>query len=209
MQITQREKDVLQNCFLFAGVSAADMHAIWDTMPTPDIFAKGETLRCNTALAIVLEGELRVYSAGNHRALLNTLSCGSVCGVTTLFSDDKRTVSEMTVTKDSVVLRIPQQTLSAWFATYPVLVENYIRFLTGRIRFLNQKIASYTGGQADARVWRYCQEHRMSDGSVQLSKSLSALAKTLDVGRSSLYRSLDTLEADGRIRREGKKIYIL
>ena len=47
-----------------------------------------------------------------------------------------------------------------------------------------------------------------ADGTVRFSGSLCDLARALDVGRSSLYRSLDRLEAAGRLSREGKRMQI-
>ena len=38
--------------------------------------------------------------------------------------------------------------------------------------------------------------------------SMVELAQSLNIGRSSLYRSLDALEAEGWIRREGRDIHL-
>ena len=50
----------------------------------------------------------------------------------------------------------------------------------------------------------------MKDGrrQVQLPCSLSEFAGLLCVGRASLYRTLDAMEAEGRIRRQGRTIYL-
>ena len=61
----------------------------------------------------------------------------------------------------------------------------------------------------DGRLWKYLLAHRDAAGVVTLSGGMNALAKRLDMGRSSLYRSLDALSDAGRIRREGKNIIIL
>ena len=51
--------------------------------------------------------------------------------------------------------------------------------------------------------WHQCYEV------VYVAEGMTALAERLDMGRSSLYRSLDALTELGRIRRVRKKIYIL
>ena len=43
---------------------------------------------------------------------------------------------------------------------------------------------------------------------MQLPFSLSEFAEHLCVGRASLYRTLDAMEAEGRIRRQGRTIYL-
>ena len=43
---------------------------------------------------------------------------------------------------------------------------------------------------------------------MKLPGSMVELAQTLNIARSSLYRSLDALEAAGKIRREGRKVFI-
>ena len=207
-------QDVFSACFLFRGMDAEQRRAVLETAAPPERFAKGESVYrphlFQRALTVVMDGELQVTcSAGDRkRAILNTLRKGDVCGVTALYSDDDDFVTEVTVTKSVTLLRIQQSQLSAWMAEYPLLAENYIRFLTDRIRFLNQKITTYTGGQADDRLWRYLQDHCDDNGCIQLSGSVSELARILDVGRSSLYRSLDALEQEGKLERQGKRLKI-
>ena len=43
---------------------------------------------------------------------------------------------------------------------------------------------------------------------MQLPCSLSEFAELLCVGRASLYRTLDAMEEQGRIRRKGRIIYL-
>lgn len=57
-------------------------------------------------------------------------------------------------------------------------------------------------------MYRYLLEHRQPDGLVNIPVSMVELAQSLNIGRSSLYRSLDALESEGWIHREGKSIRI-
>lgn len=85
--------------------------------------------------------------------------------------------------------------------------EHYISFLTGRIRFLNQKIGYLTAGSAEFKLSHYL----LSLGEYQtvvLPISMSALAEMLDLGRASLYRAFDTLTEDGFISKQGKTIIL-
>ncbi len=93
-------------------------------------------------------------------------------------------------------------------AAVPRVGENYVTFLSDRIRFLNRRLSTLTAGQTDGKLWRYLLAHRGEDGVVSLPGGMTGLAETLNMGRSSLYRSLDALTAAGRICRQGKQIIV-
>ena len=82
-------------------------------------------------------------------------------------------------------------------------------FLSDRIRFLNRRLATLTAGQTDDKLWRYLQAHRDAGGVVELPEGMAGLAEHLGMGRSSLYRSLETLIESGLIRREKKQIGLI
>lgn len=158
------------------------------------------------ALAIVLEGHVRVLQG---RVVMNDLLPGDVFGVAALFGTDEKYPSTVVAETECRVLLIPQETVVTWMATVPRVAENYVRFLSDRIRFLNLRLSTLTAGQSDGKLWRWLLAHRDENGVVYIKDGMSELAERLDMGRSSLYRSLDALTALGRIRRERKKIYIL
>ena len=115
----------------------------------------------------------------------------------------------MVAETDCSILFIPQDVVVRWMSSVPRVAENYVRFLSDRIRFLNLRLSTLTAGQADGKLWRWLLAHRDENGVVTVTDGMSELAERLDMGRSSLYRSLDALTEVGRIRREKKKIYIL
>ena len=158
------------------------------------------------ALALVLNGHVRVWQG---RVVMNDLLVGDVFGVAALFGSDEEYPSTVTAETDCDILFIPQETVVRWMASVPRVAENYVRFLSDRIRFLNLRLSTLTAGQADGKLWRWLLAHRDENGVVTVTNGMSELAERLDMGRSSLYRSLDALTALGRIRRERKKIYIL
>ena len=55
----------------------------------------------------------------------------------------------------------------------------------------------------------YIHSRELRDGRAEVSGGYSQLARALNMGRASLYRSLEALEAEGRIRREGRTIYLV
>lgn len=197
--------------FLFEGLSPTEKERCWAIDSGEEAsFAKGAVIydseHAKRALALVLDGNVRVLHG---RVVMNELVAGDVFGAAALFGEEDPYPTTVTARTDCRVLFIPQATVSAWMAAVPRVGENYIRFLSDRIRFLNRRIATLTAGHTDGKLWRYLLAHRDENGIVHLSGGLSELAHTLDMGRSSLYRGLDALTADGRIIRRGKEIQVI
>ena len=196
--------------FLFEGVSPTEKTHCWAINSGEEAsFAKGEVIydseHAKRALALVLEGRVRVLHG---RVVMNELHAGDVFGAAALFGEEDPFPTTVAARTDCRVLFIPQATVSAWMAAVPRVGENYIRFLSDRIRFLNRRLATLTAGQTDGKLWRYLLAHRDESGSVHLSGGLAELAKALNMGLSSLYRCLDALPADCKIQRLGKDIFI-
>jgi CRP-like cAMP-binding protein len=134
---------------------------------------------------------------------------GDVFGAAALFGTDEEYPSTIVAESDCRVMFIPQETVVRWMREVPMVAQNYVGFLSDRIRFLNRRLSTLTAGQADGKLWKYLLAHRDENGVVTVTGGMSELAERLDMGRSSLYRSLDSLTEMGKIRRERKKIYIL
>ncbi len=197
--------------FLFEGLTLTEKERCWAIDSGEEAaFAKGDIIyddNCaKRALALVLDGRVQVQQG---HVVMNELVAGDVFGVAALFGDEDPYPTTVTAHTDCRVLFLPQTTVSVWMAATPRVGENYIRFLSDRIRFLNRRLATLTAGHTDGKLWRYLLAHRGEDGIVHLSGGLSELAHTLDMGRSSLYRGLDALTADGRIIRRGKHIQVI
>lgn len=174
------------------------------------IYQKGSVIydsqHARPALALVLGGHARVMHG---RVVMNDLYSGDVFGAAALFGSGEPYLTTVVAVTDCRLWLIPQETVSRWMVAVPRVAENYVRFLSDRIRFLNRRLSTLTAGPSDDKLWSYLLAKRDADGVVALSGGMSELAERLDMGRSSLYRSLDALTESGRIRREGKKIVIL
>jgi len=197
--------------FLLEGLTPEEMdHCRRMAVPEELTFLKGETVydadRVRRALAFVVEGHLRVMLG---RVVMNDLYPGDVFGAAALFGSSEPYPSLVVAVTPCRVVLISQETVFRWMTAVPRVGENYVRFLSDRIRFLNRRLSTLTAGHTDGRLWRYLLAHRNEDGIVVVSDGMSALAERLDMGRSSLYRSLDALTNAGCIRRDGKKIYVM
>ena len=197
--------------FLFCGLTDREVATCRELADCEErSYRKGEIIydaaAAKRALAMVLEGTLRVQ---NGRVVMKELYPGDVFGAAALFGSSEPYPSTVLAESECRVVFIPQETVSAWMSAVPRVGENYVRFLSDRIRFLNRRLSTLTAGQTDGKLWRYLLAHRNREGVVNLPSGMTGLAETLDMGRSSLYRSLDSLVAAGRIRRQGKQIIVL
>ena len=99
-------------------------------------YCKGEPIytkhMAQKALAVVLNGHVRVWQG---RVVMNDLLVGDVFGVAALFGSDEEYPSTVTAETDCDILFIPQETVVRWMASVPRVAENYVRFLSDRIRF--------------------------------------------------------------------------
>lgn len=201
------EKDKL---FLLQGLSAAEKTRCWETADCEErTYQEDEVIfdsrRVRPALGLMISGKAQVFHG---RVVMNTLAAGDVFGAAALFGPSEEYVSTVRADTDCRVLFLSQDTVSRWMAAVPLVAENYVRFLSDRIRFLNRRLATLTAGQTQGKLWRYLLSKRDAKGCVTVPGGMRELARRLDMSRSSLYRSLDMLTESGRISRQGKTIYI-
>lgn len=204
------DRRTVSGCFLFAdhGLTEA-AEAILDRCPIRS-YRKGELSTPGTAL----NGRWECCSPGRRKCsrgrgvVLNTLSAGDSFGVAGLFTENDRYVSDIRAVRPCRVLLLSAPALEQLFAADNAAALGYIRFLSGRICFLNQKLDAFTSSSAEGRIVVWLLEN-MDDSRVVIPRGYSDLSRTLGIGRASLYRCLDGLEAQGALRRQEREIEIL
>lgn len=210
-------KHLLEGLFLFRNISQEVVDAVYNSPACECVeFFSGEMVftqnQYRRSLGIVVSGELRATKNGaNTIIILNSFSQGGVFGAAGLFSDMEGYVSEIQAIRKSKVLFLSEELLHSLFMAMPVAAENYIRYLSGRIRFLNNRIDSFTGGSAERRVAVFLLDAASKAGKadIRLSITFTNLAESLNIGRASLYRAMDSLVDAGLISRNGKEISVL
>lgn len=162
-------------------------------------------------LAILCEGEAIVLSDSSDKAVpLRTVPIGGVFGAASLYSSESRYETVVRAITECTLLVIPTDTVKRLIGGHPVLAENYIRFLSDRICFLNRKITAFTVDSAEGKLAVYLSELPCdARGDATLPVSFSELADSLGMGRASLYRALTKFEEAGILQRRGKKLRIL
>ena len=175
-------------------------------------FSRGETIcdpaTAERALGIVLEGRAEAVAPTRERAVLAAFGPGDTFGAAALFGGEGY-VSRIRAVTGCTVLLLPEALLRQWFARCPRMAVNYIAFLSGRVRFLNGKIAIFTQDSAQHRLYRWLRANCDETGCLPEKLSMTKLAATLSMGRTSLYRAMEELEEATLIVRDGKRIEVI
>lgn len=159
-------------------------------------------------LAVVVSGKLVICPVGGSTTvILRTLGPREVCGAASLFSPDSPEFSHVKAKEKSTVLLLGHAPVRELLATDAQFLDAYLSFLSGRVQFLNRKIECFTAGTTLQKL--ACRLAFTEGDTLSLTDSLSSLAKSLNIGRASLYRALDRLEADGFLERCGREMKIV
>ncbi len=175
-----------------------------------EIFSSGEEVLTKTQnggrIGVILKGSLTVFSGVENGTPLNHLAEGNLFGVSVLFGNCGAETCIRAKTKAEILFIDEEKTEPLW--EDKVIRKNLITFLTDRICFLNRKIRSFTAGSAEGKLAMYFAQNASENFSFTIKTSLTQLAKDLNLGRASLYRAIEKMEAEGVIKREKKTIQI-
>lgn len=163
---------------------------------------------CGIPIGILLCGKASIYSADEKaNVLLKNITDGAVFGIATLYQKEAAFPTRITAKKPCRVLFISPDSTRALIEDDKEVMRSFMTFLSGKIVYLNKKINSLTAGSAERKLSVFLAENAV-DGIFAPNTSMSALASMLDIGRASLYRAFDSLEAEGFIERQDKIIIV-
>jgi len=204
-----KSKEAFGSLFLWENLSDTEKSEIMDILPLPENFSKGAQIYSKAnfkrALGLLLAGHIIIRPTNDNSTVIKETFSPGVFGVAALFGPEAY-ISEITAAENCVIVFISEETLKALMQQDFRICENYIRFITERIQFLNREISIFTTGSAEAKLLNFVNENH-NGKEILFPKSMTALSKTLAIGRSNLYRALDTLEENGIIYRLGDKWY--
>ncbi len=200
-----------EKCPLFRGSDPERLEELLEkTCSYKECFSSGEEIVTKNEeggrIGVILKGSLAVLSAVENGTPLNHLGEGNLFGVSVLFGSCGAETCIRAKTKAEILFIDEEKTEPLW--EDKIIRKNLIRFLTDRICFLNRKIRSFTVGSAEGKLALYFAQNASDDGLFDIKTSLTQLAKDLNLGRASLYRAIEKMEADGVIKRDRKTIQI-
>lgn len=204
-------ESTLRSCFLFEDLPDEICAQIQQMLPPPFSFQKEHVIDvpAQRGLILLVHGRARVVHQSENQVerLVKFLEPGQLFGAAGLFGDQKSS-STVVAMSNGQAWFLPEEILLRIWEQYPQTAQRYIRFLTERVRFLNRRIAALAEPSAQDRLWHYLLQHCREDGTVQLDRSMTALAKTLGIGRASLYRVLDAMQERGQLSHKDHSICI-
>ncbi len=203
--LSEEARENFFSSFLFRGVTfgrESEQSLFEDTAS----FNKGDRVysedKFKKALGVIVSGKVRAATAESGGVTLRELSAGDTFGVAALFTEEKDYVSELSAKTKCEIVFISEEKLTSLFSLYPQTAVNYIAFLSSRVRYLNARISELSAKGADAKLYDFLLKNADESGNIA-AKNMSGIASSLGIGRTSLYRALNTLRESGRIIKNG------
>lgn len=208
MTLERTELDRVLTSPLFAGVEEETVRAaLTGPQAVRRAYQKGDILYAphdfSRSLGILLHGTVSVHKED---LPVSQLGPGDLFGAAALFNQEADYVTTLRARTPCAVLYLTQGRVEELLDRHPQVRHNYLAYLSGRIRFLSAKVDQLAGPTAQDKLLHYLQR-RAPEGPSDCS--LTELAARLGMGRATLYRALDALEAEGTLRREGKTLRLM
>lgn len=160
------------------------------------------------AIGIIVSGNAKVMKK-NSDVMVGKLFEGDIFGCQSLFIGSDFFSNEIFAGCETEIFFISKAAIISLMQLETNFSLEYIRYLSGRIYYLNQKIVSFTGGSAESRLASYLLGCFGDYKTFKFDMPLSQLAIYLDIGRASLYRAFDSIASAGAIEKEGKFVRLL
>ena len=212
--LTLNDLKILKDCFLFEHLESNQLFKLNDFLKRENcsviLYQKDEYVFSEEStyqLGILLSGKATAVCSEENRGSLKSFSQGELFGAAGVFSKNVNS-SLPKVKTDSVcrILFIGRSTLEKLIKSDSDIAIKYIEFLSNRVEFLNNRIATFTSSQAVRRLAKYILENAESKLD---DVNFAALARNLDISRASFYRAKNELEESGAALLDSKKITLL
>lgn len=163
----------------------------------------------NNAVGLIIRGCATVSSKDEEKnVLLRTMGEGAMFGIANLYAENIEFPTRIVAKSACEVLFIKKEAIRNLIENDKNTLRSFLAFQSNKIVYLNKKINSFTAGGAERRLSLFLIDNAVG-GIYSADVSMSALAEMLDIGRASLYRAFDALEAAGCIERKNKKTIII
>lgn len=208
--------EFLSKVFLFENISEQKLKNILLLLePQVRKYARNEEIyspgTSESDLCFVISGECSVERIKNDGLAipLNSLKPFQSFGIMTILSPEGEFPTRVVAKKNTEILSISKSDTLGLINTYPEIAMNVINFLSGKIRFLNKKIATFSSPSVEEKLSNYILAEYKASGKSEISFNCKKSADAISAGRASLYRAINSLTERGIIKLENKKIYIL
>lgn len=196
---------------MFDGLTSEEISTVFNILDKPVTINKDEELYKNGMLGIVISGSAIIKRRNDIGAeiTIRTITKDELFGSASVFGSWKNGMSSIIAKTACEVIYIKEEKFCEILKQYSQMSLNYITYLSDRIRFLNRKLDAFTTKSTEERLYEYLLSQADTDGNINLGFGMAELARRLQVGRTSIYRDIESLENKELISRNGHnfKIY--
>ncbi len=207
---------ILAKSFLFAGLDTDTVSNLLGKI-TVDVhtFSRGEVIyspECfEKRVGFVLLGECAIYkkrTAGNDIPLNTVGPCGCF-GITAAIINKEEFPTIVLAKRKCTVAFFTGEALTTLIKENYTVSINIIKFMCERIIFLNEKVSTFSSDNVEQKLARLLLADRISTGLDEFKFNKKRAAESINSGRASLYRALDTLKEKRLISFDERTIKIL
>lgn len=200
----------LKNTRIFKDADEKVLASVLNTYGKSVSYSKNDIVFSNEnyspVICIIIKGEARVSKG---ETVISHLKNGEIFGAAFLYNQSYEFENTVTALTPLKVVIIEKCGVDELIKCDSSISFNYISYLSERIGFLNSKIEGYTKPSAEEKLMLYLKKNAdISNGKCEISVSMTELSHVLQISRASLYRVIENLEQQGKIYRDGKKIYV-
>jgi CRP-like cAMP-binding protein len=203
----------LKGTFLFADVSENDISRLLEGMNIEQkTYRRGDLIFSPDGyehkVGFVIEGECLIGRQSGGFVPLNSIAAGGSFGILTVFSAREEFPTLVKAKTQCSILFFSADEIKQLVEKSPAVSMNVIRFMAQKINFLNDKIAAFSGGSVEEKLAGYLLELVKKHHALTFDFNKKKSAEALNCGRASLYRAISSLESEGYISFNEKKINI-
>ena len=208
----------LKNCALFSGVPADELRHLLEAVPHHVLcYDKGELIfRCMeeaSRIGIIMEGSVqsvKPFPNGNQVSIA-VRKPGDMIGPAAVFSMEGHYPCDVAAAESSAIMMFEKGGILQLLQTDVRILENFTRELATAVYTLQDRVEllSYSGIAQKAAFYLLMQQKKAGKDAIRIPKSVSNLARILDVSRPSLHRELKKLEEERLISCDSHVIHIL
>ncbi len=205
--------DFLKSTFLFSSIDDSELEALIEhSPPTHQSYKRGDKVYSSTdrkLVGFVVNGkcEIRRIKPDGSKTVLNSLAEHQSFGILSIFSSEEFPTQIFALTNCEILYFTDEQ-IKDFVNSNLQISKKLINFLANRINFLNKKIATFSGTRVEDRLAAFilCERERFATDSFPFN--CQKTAEEINAGRASVYRALTSLEEQGLLTVDNKKIYI-
>lgn len=196
---------------MFDGLTNDELSAVYNLLGESETINKGNQLYKNGMLGIIIQGvaTIKRHNDTGNAITIRAISEGELFGAASVFGSWKDGMSSIIADTACKVLYITEEKFCEILKNHPQISLNYITYLSDRIRFLNRKLDAFTAKSTEERLYEYLLSQADNNDTVNLKFGIAELARRLKVGRTSIYRDIESLESKKLIERDGHNFKIL